>query len=278
MDRRFLASNGQVADRAFQGHVHAETFVEPESKRLSRQVWLRRDPEGAVDRELLYGDVFDVIEVRGDHAFGRAEKDGYVGWVPANALSERVTPTHWVAVRTTWVWAAPDFKVPPLAPLHMTSRVKVTGVTGEWAVVEDGRCHVPVAHLRALGDPLDQLDAARAFLGTPYVWAGNSGFGIDCSGLVQVTARAAGLPAAPDSDLQEAMAGKALDPSATLIAGDLVFWKGHVALATGEGTLIHANAHHMAVVEEPVDTCIARIAQSNTGEVTSRLRPDYSMS
>ena len=57
-------------------------------------------------------------------------------------------------------------------------------------------------------------------------------------------------------------------------AGDLVFWSGHVALASSMETIIHANAHHMAVVEEPVFDAVARIAATDTGSVTSILRPD----
>ncbi|NNJ67984.1 MAG: hypothetical protein HKP54_08075, partial [Boseongicola sp.] len=49
----------------------------------------------------------------------------------------------------------------------------------------------------------------------------------------------------------------------------------HVAISTGESTLVHANAHHMAVVEEPVEEAVSRIAASDTGPVTLRLRPDW---
>lgn len=272
MDRRLLASNGLFADRALEGHIDARNFVVPEERCLIANAWLRRDPEGAVDRECLYGDRFDVIEIRGSHAFGRAGKDGYVGWLPTKALGAPKTPSHWVSVRSTWAYAAPDIKSAPLQPLHMTSRLNVLHASDGWAEIEGGM-FAPEAHLSAIGDTLDQIAAARAFLGTPYVWGGNSGFGIDCSGLVQVTAHAAGRVCAADSDLQEAMQGEVLPETATLSAGDLVFWKGHVALASGEGTLIHANAHHMMVVEEPVAGALNRIAATETGPATSRLRP-----
>jgi cell wall-associated NlpC family hydrolase len=42
--------------------------------------------------------------------------------------------------------------------------------------------------------------------------------------------------------------------------GDLLFWKGHVAIARDTRTLIHANAFHMAVAIEPVADAVARIA------------------
>ena len=106
------------------------------------------------------------------------------------------------------------------------------------------------------------------------MWAGNSGFGIDCSGLVQVAMGAGGLACAPDSDLQAAMPGEHLVEDAVLEPGDLIFWKGHVAMATGPEMMIHANAHHMMVVEEEIGSAIARIAATDTGPVTLRLRPE----
>jgi hypothetical protein len=275
IDRRLLAFSGRVADEALRGAVEAEAFVVPERAGLLGSAWLHAEPNGAIDRELLFGDAFDVIDRRGAWAFGRSAKDGYCGWVEAVWLGPWVEPTHRIAVRTTWGYGEPDFKIPRTMPLHLTAGVRVLGEQGDWAqiAVGPGTLWVPARHLSA--GPVEMVAAARAMLGTPYVWAGNSGFGIDCSGLMQVAANAAGRWAAGDSDLQEAMPGLALTEGAAMEPGDLIFWKGHVALVTGPETMIHANAHHMAVAEERIDEGVARIAAGDTGAVTSRLRPQW---
>ncbi|MFG0221280.1 NlpC/P60 family protein, partial [Streptococcus suis] len=41
--------------------------------------------------------------------------------------------------------------------------------------------------------------------------------------------------------------------------GDLIFWKGHVAIVRDGDTMVHANAHHLATVVEPIEPAIARI-------------------
>ena len=94
----------------------------------------------------------------------------------------------------------------------------------------------------------------------PYVWGARGGVGIDCSGLVQTAFARAGHALPRDSDQQEAC-GEAVDAARR---GDLVFFPGHVAIATGPDELVHASQDKGAVVIEPLVELIAR-----KGEPTS---------
>ncbi|MDE0522249.1 MAG: C40 family peptidase [Boseongicola sp.] len=274
-DRRFLAANGRVARSELQGLVEADLFTDGKAYSVAESAWLLESPWGQAVRQLIFGDRFVELERQGSWSFGYSSKDGYVGYVGATCLARAFRPTHRVMVRSTYARADPNAKASLVRDLHLNSEVRVTERLGAWCrIVSRDRLHVPAAHLTEVGSRDGNVVGwARVMLGTPYVWAGNSGYGIDCSGLVQAAFHAAGLECPPDSDLQEAMPGERLSESDTLNAGDLVFWNGHVAIASGNDTLIHANAHHMSVVEERVATALARMASTDTGPATSRLRP-----
>lgn len=277
MDRRLTPANARVAASFLEGQVKAERFSDGTRLQLKQDAFLFDAPGGRRDRQLLIGDDFQLYEESEDGwAFGQSLKDGYVGYVQ-DALATPLQVTHRVSARTSWAYPDADFKSPTLMPLHLNSRVQLREADGKWARLLvtglDQEVFLPAAHLSPLTSPKnDPTHVAEAFLGTPYVWAGNSGFGIDCSGLVQAALLACNIPCPADSDLQESALGQALPEGASLVRGDLLFWKGHVAMVVDEERLIHANAHHMAVAYEGIDEAIDRIRAQGDGQVTARKR------
>jgi cell wall-associated NlpC family hydrolase len=134
--------------------------------------------------------------------------------------------------------------------------------------------YVPAVHLAPIdtNEP-DFVAVAERFLGAPYLWGGKTVLGLDCSGLVQIALAACGIACPRDSDMQEKALGAPVTPAADfsdLRRGDLVFWKGHVAIVRDRSSLIHANAFHMAVAIEPVAEAVARIR--NAGDEVSSIR------
>lgn len=271
-DRRLTPANGRVAHVSLRGQIAAEHFVEGEAASIVVPLAdLLKEPGGARDRQLLMGDAVTVLERRGGHAFLQSAKDGYCGYVTEAALGPAVSPTHWVAAPASHLYPVADMKRQETAALSLGARLRIVGETPRFFQTAGGQ-FVPRPHLRALGEVFqDPCEVALMFLGTPYLWGGNSRAGIDCSGLVQASLLACGIACPGDSDLQQVI-GHPVGGVANLRRGDLLFWKGHVAMALDDIRMIHANAFRMAVTVEGIAEAIARIEAQGDGAPTALRR------
>jgi cell wall-associated NlpC family hydrolase len=269
MDRRLTPANGRVAAARLIGQVVADRFTEGEARTVALPVAdLLAAPGGARDRQLVFGEGVIVYDTDDSWAFVEARRDGYVGYLAAHALRDHVQATHAVSAPASHLYPTPNLKRTEAMRLSFGARLRIVSASGEFFETDQG-LFVPKPHIRPANRPFaDPATAAQLLFGVPYLWGGNSVWGIDCSGLVQAALIAAGFPCPGDSDLQAAGAGQPLDPRATMARGDLVFWPGHVAMAVDGDTLIHANAHHMSVAYEPLAAAVARI-----GAPTLRRRP-----
>lgn len=232
---------------------------------------LRREPahESALDTQALLGERVTIHEITDEGwARGTLEQDGYEGWLSANALGPiGPAPTHKVIVPRTLGFPGPNIKLPPMTALPMGATIAITKQDERFAINAFG-WHFPLTHVASIATKQpDFVAVAETLLGAPYLWGGKTMLGIDCSGLVQIALQAAGIASPRDSDMQELALGK-LSSVAGLRRGDLIFWKGHVAIARDSETILHANAHHMMVAIEPASVAIARIKAAGS-DVTS---------
>jgi cell wall-associated NlpC family hydrolase len=271
MDRRITPYSGRVAHVSLKGKVEAP-LTQGEAARVALPLApLLRAPGGALDRTLLYGDVLTVIDRRDGHVFVLAAKDGYCGWLDKAAVTAPEEATHRVALPATHLYPEPRVQATPLHPLYLNSRVRVLSDDGKWAETTGG--YVFLGHVAPLDRPAaGPVEVARMFLHAPYLWGGNAVSGLDCSGLAQLSLHAAGKSCPGDSDLQQAV-GDDVPEDMPLQCGDLIFWKGHVALMTGPDRIIHATGFAMAVIEEDLARAVARIVAQGNGPVVARRRP-----
>ena len=271
-DPRITPWRDGIAARSLEGVMEAEVYLDPKAMScVAPASALRAAPDANSEQmdQLLFGERFEVLEEEGAWRFGQAARDGYVGFVEASALSPAgPLPTHRVAAIRTYAFAEPSIKTRALGPYSINALVAVDAVEGRLARVV-GAGWMTASHLALIGTyEEDWATVAERFLGAPYLWGGRESLGLDCSGLVQQALFACGRACPRDADQQEAL-GVALE-AADFSRGDLVFWKGHVAIGLGDGRIVHANGHHMATAIEPLAEAITRIGAGGSQPTSFR--------
>lgn len=274
-EKRLTPARPDLAAVRLEGVVAAARYVAPRLMQVASPVAdLRRapSPEASLDTQALAGERVDVYEVEEGWAWGQLRRDGYVGYLAAADLTERVeATTHRVATRATFLYPAPDIKTPRLDALPLGAEIRVEEMRGQFA--RTARGFVFATHLVETGARVaDFVAVAEAMIGTPYLWGGRTPAGLDCSGLVQMALGEAGFVAPRDTDMQENALGRSVvvnDRLEGLARGDLVFWKGHVGVMRDPATLLHANGFHMLVASERLRDAAHRIAASGAGPITS---------
>lgn len=275
-DRRLVPARPDLADERLRGTIPAERYAPGRPMRVSAPaapLRARPAPDAGYDTEAIMGEAARVFDEEEGFAWVQLERDGYVGYMPSDALAEPgPEPTHRVSAVRTFLYPGPSLKLPNAGHLTLGAAVAVTGREGDYARLPSG-LFVFGGHLAPLdaAEP-DFVAVAERFLHAPYLWGGKTGLGIDCSGLVQVSLQAAGIEAPRDSDMQQRGLGTPVetgDDLAGLRRGDLVFWKGHVGIMADPATLLHANGHHMRVTLEPLSAVRDRILANGYGPIAA---------
>jgi cell wall-associated NlpC family hydrolase len=274
LDSRLHAFRTDLADTRLRGIIEVPRYVDGEVRQVSARITaIRRDPRADAMQisQALMGEHCRVFETHEGWAWVQLDRDGYVGYIAEDALSDEISEsTHRISVPSTFIYPCPNIKAQPAALISMNAKIAVAGQDGRFARMKDGG-FVYAAHLKPVSDPEpDFVAVAELFLNVPYLWGGKSAAGLDCSGLVQLALEAAGIACPRDTDMQEGTLGETLriNDLDGLRRGDLVFWAGHVGIMLNEAELLHANGYHMLVVREPLADAVARI-KASYGEITS---------
>jgi cell wall-associated NlpC family hydrolase len=275
-DPRLTPARPDLAAEFLRGTLNAARYVAADEMQVCTplaRLYAVPNAKTMVQTELLLGERFDVYEQKNGWAWGQAGRDGFVGFLHADALEAATQkPDHQISALRTPIFSEPDLKAPIHGYAHANAQFFCHGKTDRYLDLGTGKGWVFAHHTQPIDTFCsDWVAQAEQYLHTPYVWGGRSSFGLDCSALVQLALQAGGIHALRDSDMQQDNLGKPIairEDLTGLLRGDLVFWKGHVGIMLDTEQFLHANAWHMRVAREPLAKAVARI-QKTAGAITA---------
>lgn len=280
-DPRLHAFREDLADKRLETEVTAQRFVQGEKKRVNVPVaglFKESSKRSEMQTECLLGEELLIFEQGEAMSWGQSLKDGYVGYIDTTTLcTSTVEQTHVVSVPRTFQYFQADLRGPMEYPLSMGSKVTVVDEVEVretmYSILENGKAIIS-NHLSPIGRVYkDYVAVAEMFIRTPYLWGGASGFGLDCSGLIQLSMIMTGQMVLRDTDMQQKTIGHHLSDSDKLQRGDLIFWKGHAAIMVDHENVIHANGFSMDVTIESLEEIIMRIAKTYQKYPVEKRRP-----
>lgn len=250
LDPRTTLARPDLAEQALEGVVRAAAFRAVRPMHCAIAVSdIHADVVSGdypID-QLIFGEAFDVLDRRADRLWGRARRDGVVGWIDAIALADGAPlPSHSIKM------------VDADLPLNALVRAPGEGANDIGVFADDA------------------VTVAERLLGAPHRLGGRTVRGTDCCGLVQQALYACGR-AAPRYADQQAELGVGL-PVSEARRGDLVVWlspgegpwNGHSGFMLDGERVLHATGHHGSVVIEAFAEADARHGGLNGGRLVIR--------
>lgn len=139
----------------------------------------------------------------------------------------------------------------PVVVVPEPEPIDVTEAEQGAETAEDAAADAETLEVASTGDLGDDLLAtARTGIGVPYVWAGSTEAGWDCSGFTSWVYAQHGVSLPHSSAAQAAMGTPVSQAEAQ--AGDLVHWPGHVGIYAGDGKVVDAGRSPMSTTERPI--------------------------
>jgi cell wall-associated NlpC family hydrolase len=220
--------------------------------------------------ELTYGTELEILDEQGKWVFTR-QSDGYLGWAHKPYLVEGATlaATHLIIVASYELRAKPNVTSEIVTRIMSGTGVRVEKTQDEWTKVAANKAGwIPSKYLRAIANLPKAIEEKREtivrdsarMIGTPYLWGGTTGNGIDCSGFARLLHRWVGVQIPRDADMQYE-AAKPVEPPYEV--GDLFFFAEkdsnrkitHVGVSLGGWKLIHSSRSNNGVYIDDLQQC-----------------------
>ena len=229
-------------------------------------VYKKKTKKSSVVTQLLYGDTFQKLEQKGSWVRIKNDSDNYKGYIKNKKFNLNDKSTHKVYILHANLYSKPSEKSKIKKKLSFGSKVKITHRRGKFLKFD--KFWIKKNSLKKIKfKTKNYFKNINKFINVKYKWGGKHFTGIDCSGLIQLFLNFNNKFCPRDTKDQIKYFKKKISLR-NIKKNDLIFWKGHVALALSKNKLIHAYGPYKKVVIMPIKKTIDRIYKTANLKVT----------
>ena len=223
-------------------------------------VYKKKSTHSGLATQLLYGEKFNKINRSGSWVYIKNCVDNYKGFIKNYNFPKTIKNTHKIECLSANIYSKPNLKSKLKKRLTFGSRMQISKKKGFFYKTQN--FWIRKKDLKKISIlNKDPFSGIKKFINVKYKWGGKHFSGIDCSALVQIFLNYNNRFCPRDTVDQIKFFKKKVELS-NIKKNDLIFWKGHVAIAISKKTLIHAYGPRKKVIIMPINKTIKLIERT----------------
>jgi cell wall-associated NlpC family hydrolase len=221
-------------------------------------LYKRMSTKSEIVTQMIYGDSFSIIKKTKKWLKIKITEDNYKGYVQNRKFNDFIEPTHKVHVLKAKIYKLPNKK--KINELPFGSKIKAVDRKSQFIKFQKGWVNekdlVPTSYKEK-----DIFKKIGIFKNVKYKWGGKSFKGIDCSALIQVCLNF-NNKFCPRDTKDQVKYFKNNIYLTNIKKNDIIYWKGHVAVALSKNKLIHAYGPMKKTVQMNLNGAIKKIKET----------------
>ena len=211
-----------------------------------------------VTSQILYGEKFKILSKNKNWIKIKISFDNYIGYIKNKNYVDDHKPTHKVFILKSCIFNKPNNKTKYFLPF--ASKISVIQENKKFIEFEKNKWIKKTDIKKINHIEKNYLKVLKLFLEVKYVWGGKAYKGIDCSAILQLLYHYNNKFYPRDTKDQIKYSTNA--KRRIFKKGDIIFWKGHVAICINSKKLIHAYGPEKKVLIMPITETINRIERT----------------
>jgi len=216
-----------------------------------------------ISSQILYGEKFKILLKKKKFIKVKTSYDNYIGYIKSSNHINKFKPTHKVSVLKSRIFKYPKSltKYKSKKFLPFSSKIQIIKKNKNFVMFDKNKW-LNIKDTKLINQKeIDFLKILKLFLKCKYKWGGKTFSGIDCSALVQIFYQYNNKYFPRDTKDQIKYSKKSLKRK-NFKRGDLIFWKGHVAICLNSTKLMHAYGPKKRVIIMPIKKTIYQIEKT----------------